>query len=415
MMISKYKFPVVAAGLVLLLGMSFLTGSATLSSLPGVQAGTREQEQQELTPSAKLDLGGSKVNGFLFTADSKYVFASVSVGRDSSVFLVAADTGTRKFYGKKIRGCPVDGEICLVQIRGNINPQDLAYNEAKKVLFVPGFDDDTLYISQVAFDKDGKPTEAKAAKKVAVGAGPRAIAVTEDGTRAFTVNERGHTVSVVDVLYKDGAPDKAEVIATIKLDPDEENPTYPSPADIALKGDKAYAVNTDTWQVCEIKNINAKSEDVKAGKEKIELGACAATGAYPRAITMLEDQAYVVNSLGDSVSQLSLEPLESKAEARVGDAPRGITTDGKCWIIVTNTGVDDTEGSGASVTFVNKNLEQSTTLTLPVTATVPGDPIVPTQVQFLSVQDVTTLWVLNVGGRGELNIYTAPEIVRTCP
>lgn len=356
-----------------------------------------------LRPSETLDLGGSKVNGFLSTANGRFVFVSVSVGRDSSVFLVAADTkDVTKFYGKKIRGCPVAGEICLVQIRGNINPQDLAYNEAKKVLFVPGYDDDTLYISQVAFDKDGNPTEAKAAKKVAVGAGPRAVAVNAEGTRAFTVNEREHTVSVVDILYKNDAPDKGEVIATIKLDPNEESPTYPSPADIILKGDKAYVVNTDTWQVCEIKNINANSEKVKKGEEKIELGACTATGAYPRAIAMIGDTAYVVNSVGDSVSQLSVDPqLASVAEVEVGDAPRGIATDNKCWVVVTNTGVDR---GGASVTLLSKDLKWS--LTMPIDAAIPGDPIVPTQVQLVPQGDAMALWVLNVGARGQLNVYS---------
>ncbi|MCX8103218.1 MAG: YncE family protein, partial [Candidatus Bipolaricaulota bacterium] len=362
-MLPRYKAFAIVTGLAALFGV------VSLSEFPGVL--TRAQEQQVLAPSAKLDLGGSKVNGFLFTADGKFVFVSVSVGRDSSVFLIAASTAdVTKFYGRRIRGCPVTGEVCLAQIRGTINPQDLAYNEAKKVLFVPGYDDDTLYISQVAFDRDGNPTEAKAAKRVAVGAGPRAVAVNAEGTRAFTVNEREHTVSVVDILYKDNAPDKGEVIATIKLDPSEENPTYPSPADIMLKGDKAYVVNTDTWKVCEIKNINADSEKVKKGEEKIELGDCVDTGAYPRAMTMLEDKAYVVNSSGDSVSPLLLDPLkpvvkgDQPVEIPVGDAPRGIATDGQCWIAVTNTGVDNAEGPQASLSFIHKGLEQMATCLL---------------------------------------------------
>jgi DNA-binding beta-propeller fold protein YncE len=385
-MIRKYKFVSAAASLLMVLSIIFL------SSVAGPQGGLR--------PTATLDLGGSKVNGFVSTSDGKYLFISVSVGRESSVFLVAANSATLEFYGKKIRGCPIAGEICLVQIRGNINPQDLAYNEAKKVLFVPGFDDDTLYISQVAFDKDGKPTEAKAAKKVAVGSGPRAVAVNAEGTRAFTVNERDHTVSVVDVLYKGDAPDKAEVIATIKLDPNEENPTYPSPADILLYGDKAYVVNTDTWKVCEITNINADSEKVKKGEEKIALGACVDTGAYPRAIATIGNTAYVINSTGDSVTQLSLAPLKAGEEVEVGDAPRGIATDNRCWIVVTNTGVDR---GGASVTFLSKDLKKS--LTMPIDAAIPGDPIVPTQVQLVPQGDSLALWVLNVGARGQLNNY----------
>jgi len=355
-----------------------------------------------LRPSATLDLGGSKVNGFVSTSDGQYVFVSLSVGRESSVFIAAANSTTMEFSGKKIRGCPIASELCLVQIRGNINPQDLEYNEAKKVLFVPGYDDDTLYVSQVAFDKDGKPTEAKAAKKVAVGAGPRAVAVNAEGTRAFTVNEREHTVSVVDILYKGDAPDKGEVIATIKLDPNEENPAYPSPADIAIKGDKAYVVNTDTWQVCEIKNINANSEKVKKGEEKIELGACAGTGAYPRAIATIGDTAYIINSTGDSVTQMLLAPQpQSVAEVEVGDAPRGITTDNKCWVVVTNTGVDR---GGASVTLLSKDLKWS--LTMPLDAAIPGDPIVPTQVQLVPQGDAMALWVLNIGARGQLNVYS---------
>lgn len=384
-MVRKYRFFGAAASLLVLLSMVFLPGSAG---------------QVGLRPSATLDLGGSKVNGFTSTADGQYVLAAVSVGRESSVFLVAADSNTLEFAGKKVRGCPV--EICLVQIRGNINPQDIAYNEAKKVLFIPGFDDDTLYISQVVFDKDGKPTEAKAPKKVAVGQGPRAVAVNADGTRAFTVNERAHTVSVVDISYKNDAPDKGEVIATVKLDPSEENPQYPSPADIILKGDKAYVVNTDTWQVCEIKNINADSEKVKKGEEKIEVGACGDTGAYPRAIAMIEDAAYVVNSVGDSVSQLSLSPQPtSVAEVGVGDAPRGIATDNKCWVVVTNTGVDS---GGASVTLLSKDLNWS--LTMPLEAADPGDPIVPTQVQLVPQGDAMALWVLNIGRSGQLNVYS---------
>lgn len=395
-MVRKYRFFGAAAGLLVLLSMIFLTSSAGPLGL---------------RPSATLDLGGSKVNGFTSTADGQYVLVAVSVGRESSVFLVAADSNTLEFAGKKVRGCPVAGEICLVQIRGNINPQDIAYNEAKKVLFIPGFDDDTLYISQVAFDKDGKPTEAKAPKKVAVGQGPRAVAVNADGTRAFTVNERAHTVSVVDISYKNDAPDKGEVIATVKLDPSEENPGYPSPADIMLKGDKAYVVNTDTWQVCEIKNINADSEKVKKGEEKIEVGACGGTGAYPRAIAMIGDTAYVVNSVGDSVSQLSVDPqLTSVAEVEVGDAPRGITTDNKCWVVVTNTGVDS---GGASVTMLSKDLKWS--LKIPLEAAIPGDPIVPTQVQLIPSPngEALALWVLNIGARGELNVYS--QFIGTCP
>lgn len=397
-MSSKYKALATVVGLVVLL------------LLPLVNA----QEQQELTPFATLDLGGSKVNGFVFTTDGKFVFVAVSVGRDSSVFLVGASTAdVKKFYGKRVRGCPVAGEICLIQIRGNVNPQDLAYNEAKKVLFVPGYDDDTLYISQVAFDKDGNPTEAKAAKKVAVGAGPRAVAVNAEGTRAFTVNEREHTISVVDILYKGDAPDKGEVIATIKLDPNEEDPTYPSPVDIAVLGDRAFVVNTDAWKICELKNINADSEKVKKGEEKIELGACVDTGAYPRAMAMLENAAYVINSLGDSVSQLSLDPLESKAEVPVGDAPRGITTDNQCWVVVTNTGVDDAEGGRPSLSFLSADLSKS--LTLPITAKELGDPIVPTQVQVLVKENAKEVWVLNIGARGEILIYPVPEAVKSCP
>ncbi len=410
-MFSRYKVLAVV-GLVVLLGIvSFSNGTFTE---------IRAQEQGKLAPSAKLDLGGSKVNGFLFTADGKFVFAAVSVGRESSVFVVAASTAdTQKFYGKKIRGCPIPGEICLAQIRGNINPQDLAYNEAKKVLFVPGYDDDTLYVSQVVFDKDGNPTEAKAAKKVAVGAGPRAVAVNTDGTRAFTVNEREHTISVVDILYKNDAPDKGEVIATVKLDPDEENPTYPSPADILLYGDRAYVVNTDTWKVCEIKNVNADSEKVKKGEEKIELGACVDTGAYPRAIAVLGNKAYVVNSSGDSVSPLLLDPLgpvkkdDQPVEIPVGDAPRGIATDGKCWLAVTNTNVDNVEGAGASLTFIHEGLEQ--VLTVPVVPMVEGDPITPTQIQVLTTADAKFAWVLNISARGELLIYSVPDQVKTCP
>lgn len=390
--------------------LAIVVGLAALLFMPLVSA----QEQQELNPVNKLDLGGSKINGFLFTTDGKFVFASVSVGRESSVFLIAASTAdTTKFYGKKIRGCPIAGEICLAQIRGNVNPQDFVYNEAKKVLFVPGYDDDTLYFSQVVFDKDGNPTEAKAAKKVAVGAGPRAVAVNAEGTRAFTVNEREHTVSVVDILYKGDAPDKGEVIATLKLDPDEENPTYPSPADVVIMGDRAFVVNTDTWRVCEIKNINAGSEKVKKGEEKIELGACVDTGAYPRVIAMLGKTAYVVNSLGDSVSQLSLDPLESKAEVAVGDAPRGIATDNQCWVVVTNTGVDNAEGGRPSLSFLSADLSKS--LTLPITAKEPGDPVVPTQVQVLVKEGAKEVWVLNIGARGEILIYSAPEAVKSCP
>lgn len=385
-MFRKYRLLGAAACLLMMLSIMFLPSAA--GSLG-------------LRPSATLDLGGSKVNGFVSTSDGRYVFVSLSVGRESSVFIAAADSTTMEFAGKKIRGCPIAGEICLVQIRGNINPQDLQYNEAKKVLFVPGYDDDTLYVSQVAFDK-GKPIEAKAAKKVAVGAGPRAVAVNADGTRAFTVNERDHTVSVVDILYKDNAPDKGEVIATIKLDPSEENPQYPSPADITIKGDKAYVVNTDTWQVCEIKNINANSEKVKKGEEKIELGACTGTGAYPRAIATIGDIAYVINSTGDSVSQLLLDPQpKSVAEVEVGDAPRGITTDNKCWVVVTNTGVDR---GGASVTLLSKDLKYA--LTMPLEAAIPGDPIVPTQVQLIPQGDAMALWVLNIGARGQLNVYS---------
>jgi len=386
-MFRKYKLLGTAACLLMMLSILFFPSVA--GSLG-------------LRPSATLDLGGSKVNGFVSTSDGKYVFISLSVGRESSVFIAAANSTTMEFSGRRIRGCPIAGELCLVQIRGNINPQDLEYNEAKKVLFVPGYDDDTLYVSQVDFDKDGKPTQAKAAKKVAVGAGPRAVAVNAEGTRAFTVNERDHTVSVVDILYKDNAPDKGEVIATIKLDPDEENPTYPSPTDIIIKGDKAYVVNTDTWQVCEIKNINANSEKVKKGEEKIELGACAGTGAYPRAIATIGDTAYIVNSTGDSVTQMLLAPqLQSVAEVEVGDAPRGITTDNKCWVVVTNTGVDR---GGASVTLLSKDLKWS--LTMPLDAAIPGDPIVPTQVQLVPQGDAMALWVLNIGARGQLNVYS---------
>ncbi len=385
-MFRKYRVLSAVACLLVMLSIMFLSSTA--------------QGPGGIVPSKTLNLGGTKVNGFVSTSDGQYVFTSLSVGRESSVFIAAANSTTLEFYGKRVRGCPTPGEICLVQIRGNINPQDLEYNEAKKVLFVPGYDDDTLYISQVVF-KDGKPTEAKAAKKVAVGAGPRAVAVNAEGTRAFTVNEREHTVSVVDILYKDNAPDKGEVIATIRLDPNEENPTYPSPADIILKGDKAYVVNTDTWKVCEINNINAPTQLVRTGQAQITLGACTDTGAHPRAIATIGDTAYVVNSTGDSVSQLLLAPqLTTVAEVEVGDAPRRITTDNKCWVVVTNTGVDR---GGASVTLLSKDLKWS--LTIPLEAATPGDPIVPTQVQLVPKGDAMGLWILNIGVRGELNIY----------
>ena len=130
-------------------------------------------------------------------------------------------------------------------------------------------------------------------------------------------------------------------------------------------------------------------------------------------MAMLGNTAYVINSLGDSVSQLSLEPLESKAEVPVGDAPRGIATDNQCWVVVTNTGVDNPEGGRPSLSFLSADLSKS--LTLSITAKEPGDPIVPTQVQVLVKEGAKEVWVLNIGARGEILIYPAPEAVQSCP
>jgi hypothetical protein len=92
-MFSRYK--VLAA-----VGLAVLCGVVSFSNLPDTL--TRAQEQAKLLPSAKVDLGGSKVNGFVFTADGKFALIAVSVGRESSVFLVAASTtDTAKFYGQE--------------------------------------------------------------------------------------------------------------------------------------------------------------------------------------------------------------------------------------------------------------------------------------------------------------------------
>lgn len=127
----------------------------------------------------------------------------------------------------------------------------------------------------------------------------------------------------------------------------------------------------------------------------------------------------MANSSGDSVSPLLLDPLgpvkkdDQAVEIPVGDAPRGIATDGKCWVAVTNTNVDNVEGAGASLTFIHESLDQ--VLTVPIAAMVEGDPITPTQIQVLATADAKFAWVLNISARGELLVYPVPDQVKTCP
>ena len=212
-----------------------------------------------LEASAMVVIGGGKIGGLTTSADGKFAFIAASVSRESAIFLISLDTKTQQFLGKKTRGCPAENETCLLFIRSTANPKDIAYCEAKKLIFVPGYDDNTLYISEVVF-KDGVPTEAKAAKKVAVGQGPKAVAVTDDCTRAVTANEMNHTASVVDV----SDPSKPTVIATVDLWPDKTK-SPPSPADVAIQGDIAYVVLTDIWQVATILNIKGPAAGIKVG------------------------------------------------------------------------------------------------------------------------------------------------------
>lgn len=353
-----------------------------------------------LEPLRTIVIGGAKIGGLAASADGKVVFVAASVGRESAVFLIAIDTKTKKFLGKKTRGCPAEGETCLLLIRGLINPKDIAYCDAKKLLFVPGYDDNTLYISEVVF-KDGVPTEAKAAKKVAVGQGPKAVAVTDDCARAVTANEMSHTASIVDV----SDPQKPTVIATVDLWPDK-TASPPSPADVAIQGGTAYVVLTDVWQAASIVNIKGPAAGIKAGT----FGDTG--GAYPRAIALGRDTAYVTNSGTDEVSLLSAANLQSSKIVRVGDTNRNIATDGQ-WVLTSNAAVDETDfarSGGPTLTCLQADGTRVLTTTVKLN---PDDSMVPEAVLIAPNGETSkAAWVVNIGSRGEIRIY---DMAKLCP
>ncbi len=354
-----------------------------------------------LKSTATVVVGGGKIGGLAASADGKFVFVAASVARESAIFLLAIDTKTKKFLGKKTRGCPAEGETCLLFIRGTANPKDIAYCDAKKLIFVPGYDDNTLYISAVVF-KDGNPAEAKAAKKVAVGQGPKAIAVTDDCNRAVTANEMNHTASVVDV----SDPNKPTVIATVDLWPDKTK-SAPSPADVAIQGDTAYVVLTDVWQVAPIVNIKGPAAGIKVGTFS-DTG-----GAYPRAIALGRDTAYVANSGTDEVSLLNTAtPPTPPKLVRVGDTNRNIAADGQ-WILTSNAGVDETDparSGGPSVTCLKPDGTRVLTTVLKLDET---DSMVPEAILIAPDGEVAkAAWLVNVGSRGEVRTY---DVAKLCP
>jgi len=354
-----------------------------------------------LEPQKTVVIAGGKIGGLAASPDGKFVFVAASVGRESAIFLLAIDTKTKKFLGKKIRGCPAEDETCLLLIRGLANPKDIAYCEAKKLIFVPGYDDNTLYISEVTF-KDGIPVEAKAAKKVSTGPGPKAVAVTDDCNRAVTANEMDHTASIVDVTD----PSKPTVIATVDLWPDKAA-SAPSPADVAIQGDTAYIVLADVWQVASIINIKGPAAGIK-------VGAFAATGgAWPRAIALSGSTAYVANSGTDDVSLLDAANLPAPPKlVRVGDADRHITVDAQ-WVLTTNAGVDETDprrSPGPSITCLKRDGTRVLTTTLKLDE---SDSMVPEALLVAPDGEGTkAAWVVNIGSRGEIRIY---DIAKLCP
>ncbi len=351
-----------------------------------------------LEPLKTIVISGAKSGGLAASADGKIVFVAASVGRESAVFVIALDTKTKKFFGKKTRGCPAEGETCLLLIRGLVNPKDITYCDAKKLLFIPGYDDNTLYISEVVF-KDGVPTEAKAAKKVAVGQGPKAVAVTDDCTRAVTANEMSHTVSVVDV----SDPTKPTVIATLDLWPNKDA-SPPSPADVAIQGDTAYVVLTDVWQVASIVNIKGPAAGIKVGTFT-DTG-----GASPRAIALGRDTAYVTNSGTDDVSLLiAMKPQKT---VRVGDTNRNIATDGQ-WVLTSNAAVDETDfarSGGPTLTCLKADGTRVLTTTVKLNQ---DDSMVPEAVLIAPNGETSkAAWVVNIGSRGEIRIY---DMAKLCP
>lgn len=353
-----------------------------------------------LEPLETIVISGAKIGGLKASADGKVVFIAASVGRESAVFVIALDTKTKKFFGKKTRGCPAEDEACLLLIRGLINPKDMTYCDAKKLLFIPGYDDNTLYISEVVF-KDGVPAEAKAAKKVAVGQGPKAVAVTEDCTRAVTANEMSHTASIVDV----SDPNKPTVIATVDLWPDKTT-SPPSPADVAIRGDTAYVILTDVWQAASIVNIKGPAAGIK-------VGVLADTGgAYPRAIAIGGDTAYVTNSGTDEVSLLSAMNLQPSKIVRVGDTSRNITIDGQ-WVLTSNAAVDETDfarSGGPTLTCLNADGTRVLTTTVKLNQ---DDSMVPEAVLIAPSGEISkAAWVVNIGSRGEIRIY---DMAKLCP
>lgn len=353
-----------------------------------------------LGPLETIVIGGAKIGGLDASADGKVVFVAASVGRESAVFVIALDTKTKKFFGKKTRGCPAEDEACLLFIRGLINPKDMTYCDAKKLLFIPGYDDNTLYISEVVF-KDGVPTEAKAAKKVTVGQGPKAVAVTDDCNRAVIANEMAHTASVVDV----SDPGKPTVIATVDLWPDK-TASPPSPADVAIQGDTAYVVLTDVWQVASIVNIKGPAAGIK-------VGTFADTGgAYPRALALSGGTVYVANSNTDNVSLLSTMNLQPSKVVRVGDTNRNITTDGQ-WVLTSNAGVDETDftrSGGPTITCLRADGARVLTTTVKLDQ---DDSMVPEAILMApSGETSNAAWVVNIGSRGEVRIY---DMAKLCP
>lgn len=159
------------------------------------------------------------------------------------------------------------------------------------------------------------PISNEVVKTIAVGAEPRGLAVSPDGTQVWVCNTNAGTVSVISVA-------SLAVTATIVLG-------NTNPNDIAFTPDGITAY------VAEFKNDTVYP--ITVGTQAV--GSPISVGDFPWDICITPDglKAYVTNSSDDTVSVITVATNAVTATINVGSSPHGIAASpNSTYVYVTN-------------------------------------------------------------------------------